>query len=123
MKLRLIKFVGVIALCLISLTLTGCGATQKYADKINEKASAGSHLTYEDVIQKLGNPTIKISTASSIIGETGICFWVNGCKNIEEVNQRFEDKKEVKGISITFLNGKAMSATYAAFTSEDFENK
>ena len=110
MKKLMFLFVLVFAM----IAFVGCaGVNQSYADKVNEAAEANEHLTYEDVVKDLGEPTIKASKGGEILGVSGIDTWAKGCDTAEELAAKIEAGEAVDTIVVTFLNGKA---TLAVFT-------
>ena len=69
-KLSIMSFVALFAL----FTLVGCaGINADFAAEINEKAKVDEHYTYGDLIDKLGDPTVDISSnLGGLIGVSGI---------------------------------------------------
>ena len=104
-KLSIVSLIALFAL----VTLVGCGAgiTEKFADKINEKVSTEECYTYEQLVEKLGEPTEK-----AVVAGTGLAVWVDGYETLEEIADALEDGKTIKSLSVTFLAGKATHAEY-----------
>lgn len=106
------KFAKVMALMLVVVMslalLASCGVSEKTADKINQAAKDGEHMSVADVKKTCGgDPTIDISVAGN-----GLLVWVNGCKTKEDVQKKVEAEKEVKALYVTVLGGKATAAVY-----------
>lgn len=95
--------------------LFGCGLSQSDADKINEKAEAGEHYTYDEIIKKYGEPTINLTVA-----KIGVASWIEGVTE-EEYNEKGAEAFEgSKVLVVTFnLQGKASTAVFKEFTKED----
>ena len=107
-------------LCLAcALALTGCGVSQKDADKINEAVKANEPWTIEEVHDKYGTPTIDLVILSTVVE-----VYVNGCKTFEDVEARWDAGKKVEALVVTYLAGKTVSAVYDEdYTKEDKDNK
>ena len=97
--------------------LFGCGLSQSDADKINEKAKAGEHYTYDEIIKKYGEPTVDA---------TGELFGIRGgaLTYIEGITKKEYDKakeegtledafKDAKTLIVTIVDGKATLAVFA----------
>ena len=98
---------------LAAFVLVGCGVSEKYADKVNKAADEKEYFTYEEVVDDLGEPTYKVGGDTGIFDENGVYVWVKGCDSLEEVQEKEEDGKKLKAITITFLGGKAIKAVYS----------
>ena len=106
----------VLALSLVFM-LVSCGKiSESYAKKINAAADKGEHYTYDQVVEDLGDNAIEIA----FLG-TGVVIAVKGCESVEDIKEKIEDGKTVKGIVVTMLANKAMSATYKEITEDDLK--
>ncbi len=102
--------------CLCSV-LTGCSnISESYASKINKAAESDEHITYTQVLEDLGDEAVDITLLKS-----GVIVAVKGCKSLEDIEKQLDEGKAVKGIVVTVLAGKAMSAKYREITSEDLK--
>jgi hypothetical protein len=112
---RLSLFAVVVAFV---LTLASCGKiNQKYADKVNEAAEAGEHYTYDQVMEDLGDEAVWVG--GELLGShTGIIYAVKGCKSWDEIEDKIDEGKTVKGITIVITANKAVSAKYSEITEE-----
>lgn len=114
------KTVRIISLMLVMVLL--CGAmiscskvSESYAEKINEAADNKEHLTYDEVKEALGDNIVLDAT---VFG-SGLVIAVKGCENWDEVEDMIDDGKTVKGIYITFVGSKAMSAEFKEVSKDD----
>lgn len=85
------KFFKILALTLVlclTVAFAACGVSQSAADKINEAAKAEEHMTYEEVVNKYGEPTYKIGLDLGDLGVNGTYVWVNGCDTKEDVEEK-----------------------------------
>ena len=104
-------------LATLCLSLASCGKiSESYAKKINAAADKGEHYSYDQVVEDLGDNAIEIA----ILG-TGVVIAVKGCESIEDIQEMIEDGKTVKGIVVTMLANKAMSASYREITKDDLK--
>ncbi len=110
LKLSLLSFVAIFAL----FTLVGCaGINEDFAAEIKEKAKVDEHYTYADLVDKLGDPTIDVSSnLGGLIGVSGVVQWSKGCADKAALDEKLEAGKTVPTLYVTFLNGKATSAEY-----------
>lgn len=99
------------------LALASCGKiSESYAKKINKAAEADEHYTYDQVKEDLGDNAVDITILKS-----GVIIAVKGCETLDEIEDKLDDGKTVKGIVITVVAGKATSATYKEITEEDLK--
>lgn len=106
----------VLALALVFM-LASCGKiSESYAKKINAAADKGEHYTYDQVVEDLGDNAIEIA----FLG-TGVVIAVKGCESVADIKAQIEDGKTVKGIVVTMLANKAMSASYREITKDDLK--
>ena len=98
-------------------TLASCGKiSESYAKKINKAAEAGENYTYDQVMEDLGDNAVDITLL-----KTGVIVAVKGCETLDEIEDKIDDGKTVKGIVITVVAGKATSATYKEITEDDLK--
>ena len=118
MKNTMIKLTTLmLAMIMLVCAFASCGKiSQSYADKINKAAEKGEHYTYDQVVEDLGDNAIEIAAFG-----TGVIIAVKGCENVDEIEDRIDDGKTVKGIVVTVAVNKAMSATYKEITKEDLK--
>lgn len=112
MKKIFSKILTGIGALLMVFSLVACGVSQSYADKINEAAKAKEYITWSEVIDELGTDYTGLSGGTNADNVTGIVIWYKGYKSYDEAKEAVDDGKTVKMISITFLLGKAQSASY-----------
>ena len=106
----------VLALSLVFM-LASCGKiSESYAKKINAAADKGEHYTYDEVVEDLGDNAIEIA----LLGN-GVVIAVKGCESVEDIKEMIKDGKTVKGIVVTMLAKKAISATYKEITEDDLK--
>ena len=106
----------ILALSLVFM-LASCGKiSESYAKKINAAADKGDHYTYDQVVEDLGDNAVEIA----FLG-TGVVIAVKGCESIDDIKEKIDDGKTVKGIVVTMLANKAMSATYKEITKDDLK--
>ena len=114
---KTIKTICSVLVCaLLVLTLASCSAEKKYqkiAEDIRVAEAKGETLTYEEVVKKLGTPTINASISVGSSGANGAVYWYHKCENQEALNAKLEAGKSVPYIKVTFLGGKAVDATAA----------
>lgn len=113
-KLSLMSLIAVFAL----FALVGCaGINEDFAAEIGEKAKVDEHYTYADLVDKLGEPTVGLSTnLGGLIGVSGVVQWSKGCEDKDALNEKLEAGKTVPTLYVTFVNGKATSAEYKELT-------
>jgi hypothetical protein len=110
------KLLGVFALLSV-LVLAACSnVTQKYADKINEAAAAKEHYTVEQVREDLGDEAIDVNL---LVG--GAIIAVKGVTTLDELEDKIDEGKEIKGIIVYYALGKATKAEYKVITLEDLK--
>ena len=105
-----------LVIVLIGALLASCSnVSQAYADKINDAAEKGEHVTYDQVLEDLGEVAIDVTFLKS-----GVVIAVDGCKTLEDLETKIEAGETVKGIVVTILAGKATGAVYKEITDKDF---
>lgn len=118
---KVLKLSSIVILFAMLFTLVGCESkiTQKYADEINEKAKTEEKVTYAEIENRLGAPTID----ARIFG-VGVCTWISGI-TAEEYSamtaefiktgstDAYKNAKGKSGIIVTINGGNATSATYS----------
>lgn len=115
------RIFSVILACLLLvgcvLSMASCSkATESYAKKVNKAAEEGEHYTYDQVMEDLGDEAIDITLFKS-----GVIIAVKGCDNLDEVEDKIDDGKTLKGVIITIAAGKAISADYREITEDDLK--
>lgn len=113
------KFIKIISLTLALVCICGvfaaCGnISQSYADKVNKAAEKDEHITYTEVLEDLGEDAIDITLLKS-----GVIIAVKGCSTVDDIKAKLDDGKTVKGIVVTVVGGKAISAEYREITNKD----
>ncbi len=106
----------VLALSLVFMFASCGNISESYAKKINAAADKGDHYTYDQVVEDLGDNAIEIA----VLG-TGVVIAVKGCESVADIKAKIEDGKTVKGIVVTMLANKAMSASYREITKDDLK--
>ncbi len=117
---KLAKLLSIaLTLVLCASIFVGCSkVSQSYADKINNAAKDGNHLTYEKVMKDLGDGVTGL--AGGLPGhETGAVTAVKGCKTAEEALEKTLSGEAYEAIIVTFLNGKATFAEYVKVEAKD----
>ena len=116
----------IISMTLVCVLLLGCvfafascsNISESYAKKINKAAEADKHYTYEDVKKDLGEDVVDVTV--SLLGSTnGILVAVKGVSSLDELEDKLDDGKTVKGIIVTIVNNKATKAVYKEITEDD----
>ncbi len=110
-----------LVIVMLICTLASCGSiSESYAEKINEAAKNKEHYTYSDVVDDLGGKDKVIDYTIDLFGSVnGTVIAVKGCKNWDEVEDKIDEGKTVKGIVVVILNGKATGAEYREITTGD----
>lgn len=93
-----------------ALFLTGC-VNQGMADKINKKAESEEGYTYAQLVKDYGEPTIDLSIVGTVI-------YVQGCKNADEVEEKYEDGKKLKAVYVTILLNNVVKAEFKEYIPE-----
>ena len=113
---KITKILALALLAVLCLTaLTACSnISQAYADKINKAAEKEEYVEYLDVLNDLGDNAIDITVL-----KTGVIIAAQGCESLEDLNAKLDEGKQVKGIIVTMVGGKATKAEYKVLTKED----
>ncbi len=117
--MKKIKFMllGILSLCALVIITACSGISQSYADKINSQAEKKDYITYEEVMDKLGDEAIDITIAKS-----GVVVAVKGITSLEDLKKKIEEEDDkVEGIVITFALGNAIAAVYKKITEDDLK--
>lgn len=104
---------SVLVCALLTLTLASCSAQKKYekiAEDIRVAVAKEEPLSYEKVVEKLGQPTINLSMSIGGSGVNGWITWYDGCENQDALDAKLEEGKEVAYIRVSFAGGKAVEA-------------
>ena len=118
--MKLVKRFSLVALLLVAvLSLASCKGLEGLADDINKAAEDGEAMTYSQVMDELGDDVINYTADVPVVGRNGVLIKVKGCANWEEINEKLEAGKTVKGIVVTVIGGKATAAEYREITPED----
>ena len=110
----------IISLCLmlvLAVMIVSCSSVSRnYADKINEFYKNGNALTYEEVVNTLGNECIDVTT-----NKNGMLVAVKGLNkdNYKEVLQHTDEHTKYEFITITVVTGKCTYAHYAVGTANE----
>lgn len=119
--MKFLKRFGLLSIAFVLLlTVVSCGGVnQKYADKINQAAEAGENISYSEVVKDLGSEKI----INGVFGEgqlaTGAIICVKGVTTQEDLQAKIDAGKDLKGIVVVILGGKAISASYGVITADD----
>jgi len=116
--------IKVLALSLVMVMMLGllvsCGnVSESYAKKINKAAEKDDHYTYEEVMKDLGDEAIDF-TYGGDDHASGVVVAIKGVESEEDLEEKLEKEETLKGIIITFLNGKATAAKYGEIDGDDF---
>ena len=103
----------------LGLSLTSCGISAKTAENINVAAAKGDHWTYEEVIDKLGEPTINAYVDLGILGKGGYLTYYVGYETKEAAEAAYEEGKTVKILIVTLSEGVAKEAKYSEWSKEE----
>lgn len=114
MKKFISKVLGFLGALLLVVVLAACNIKESTAEKINEAFEAGEPWTYEEVIDKLGEPTEEV-----IVAGNGMAMWYKGYDSVEEAMEAYEEGKTLKAIMVTFAGGKAIAAEYEEGNKDD----
>ena len=113
------KFFVFFALLFAVVGLVGCSkVSQSYADKINEAAKADEHITYQEVLEALGDEAQDYTI--TVLGSTnGFIYAIKGVTTKEEFEELRDSDEPTECLIITIGNGKATGAKYS--TTEEAE--
>ena len=104
-------------LALTLMMLVSCGnISEGYAKKINKAAEKGEHYTYDEVLEDLGDGAVTVGTKY-----LGLVVAVKGCDSVEDIEEKLEDGKTLKGIVVTIAAGKATAAEYTEINEDTFK--
>ncbi len=109
-------FIGLFASLFLFILVACSNVSQSYANKINKAAESGEYMTYTEVKEDLGDDCIDLTVLKS-----GVIISVKGVSSKDDLKEKLDDEEDVEGIIVTFVTGKAMSATYRKITSEDLK--
>lgn len=111
------KILMTLVLVLSLVTLCSCSkVSASYAKKINKAAENNEHYTVEQVKEDLGDEAIDVNL---LVG--GAIIAVKGVTNLDELEDKLDEGKEIKGIIVYYALGKATKAEYKVITSEDLK--
>ena len=109
-------FVTVLLLSTVLMLASCSNISESYAKKINLAAENDEHYTYTQVLEDLGDGAIDMT-----IAKNGVIIAVQGCESVDEIEDLIDDGKDVKGIIVTVVLGKAISAKYTVITEDDLK--
>jgi hypothetical protein len=117
------KILSMVLACVLlfgcMLALASCSnVTESYAKKVNEAAEAGEHYTYDEVKEDLGEDVVDL-TAEVFGIRGGWLYAVKGCSTWDEIQEKIDAGETVKGVVVSIVNGKAVSATYKEITDKE----
>ena len=109
--------------CVFSLASCFSNVSEKYAEKVEKAAEAKEHLTYEEVLEDLGDDAIDITVdlGTFLGGRSGVILAFKGCKTFDDVKEKVEGGKEIEGLMVAIGAGKAEEAEYDSIDAEDLE--
>lgn len=111
---KIFKSICTVLVCaLLTLVLVGCSAEkkyEKYAEQIRVAEAKEDPFTYAEVLEKLGTPTVNLTSSILGSGESGWATWYAGCETQKDVDAKLEEGKKVPYITVTFAGGKATNA-------------
>ena len=100
------RFLVVIAVLALILTLTGCGFASK-AQKLDEEFKAGEKYSLADIKDKMGEPTYDATFAG-----TGVVVWIDGCDTKEDVEKLWEEGKGADALVVTVVLNNVTSVDF-----------
>lgn len=106
--------VGIILCIIIGIIVySKTRINEMYAERINNAYSSGDPFTYNEVMNRLGDP-FSSEIEGSPSTATGYAEWFEGYKKGEESKfvKAYQDGKRVDAIYIEFINGKAVGARF-----------
>ena len=114
------KIISMLLVCVLLVgsmfALASCSnISESYAEKINNAAKEGEKYTLEQVKEDLGDEAVDITIAGN-----GVVIAVKGCTSLDELEDKLDNGEKLQGIVVTFVFGKATSATYKEISEEDF---
>ncbi len=100
------RFLVIIAVLALTLTLTGCGFASK-AQKLDEDFKAGEKYSLADIKDKMGDPTYDLTVAGN-----GVVVWVDGCDTKEEVEKLWDEGKGADALVVTVVFNNVTSVDF-----------
>lgn len=120
MKTKAFRISSLLIAILVCVTLLTSCVSQSYADKINKAAESKKYVTYEEVIKKFGEKNITSdATIELLSSRNGLLTIAEGCKTLDEMNQKLEAGKKVKVLTILIVDGAATTATFEVRQNEE----
>ncbi len=113
MKKKLLTIITTLTL-ICALFLTGC-VNQGMADKINEKAKSEDGYTYAQLIKDYKNPTID-GTITAFGVTSGFLAYVKGCKNSDEVKEKYDAGEQPDAVYVYILANKVTRAEFTQYS-------
>ena len=122
---RISKLFKVLIVTIVCLALVGCNDNKekaKWAEKIDDRynrymeGSSKTPYSYADLLEKIngefGESNYGTVTNTDIQAATGILYWIDGTYSAEEIQNRIDNGKRLKGLAISFALGIAVDAYY-----------
>jgi hypothetical protein len=118
MKKTMIKVLSLMLVAVMMVcALASCGnISESYAEKINKAADNDEHYSYDQVVEDFGDNAIEIA----VFG-TGVVIAVKGCESVDDIEEKLDNGETVKGVVVTMVANKAVSATYKEITEDDLK--
>ncbi len=116
------KIISALLVCVLLvgcvLSMASCSkVSESYAEKINKAADKDKHYTVDKVLKDLGDEAIDDFYLPLL--KSGIIMAVKGCDDYDDIKEKWDEGKEVKGIVITIAGDKAIKAEYRVITDKD----
>lgn len=106
---KVVKITALMLVIVMSIALlASCGVSEKTAEKVNQAVKDGEPMTVDKLKKTCGGEP----TADLRVGSTGFMVWVQGCKNMDEVQAKRDAGKTLKALYVMVVGGKATSATF-----------
>ena len=122
---KISKVLLVLLFMVLCVSIAGCNDNKekaRWAEKINdrhERYLSGNVKTpyeYADLLEKLnsefGNSNYGSVTNVDTQAATGILYWIDGDYSEEEIAERVNSGKKLKGLAVSFALGLAVDAYY-----------
>ena len=118
---KVLKLSSLLLVLVACFTLASCSKiSEGYAKKINKAAEKEDYITYEQVEKALGDDAVFVGV--ELLGSAnGVVIGVKGCDDLDDIQEKLEEGKKVKGIVIAIVNNKATGAEYKEITKDDLK--
>ena len=107
------RFLVIVALIALTLTLTGCGFASK-AKKLAEDFEAGEKFSLADIKDKMGDPT-----SEALVLGSGAVIWIDGCKTMEEAQEKWDKGEKMDALVVVVAANNVISVSFIEKASED----